>query len=491
MLNNIQWIEDRICIALRANESQRPFLFVVEWLFHGIPWIGGSILLAVFAISGRWPIEEQDWIVLLNIGLVLDLIFCGVVKVCVQRPRPLHNRDDFRYGAPIADRFSFPSGHTTRAAMLARFLERTVEMTPLWNNGMWLLVGIVALSRISMGRHHPSDVLAGVVIGILEAELTLQIPPRLRRTDTWVRTMTRNLVLLFFLIGLCPHQTAAWGYEEDDGPSNWDGKCREGQNQSPIDIRAADVEYAPLHRLHFVHYDNRGLITLANNGHTISGSGFNTWEAKQPYVMSGGLKHKYKLEQFHLHWADSDDRGSEHTIGGLHYPAELHLVHHREDLSFAEAVNTPGGLAVVAVFVTIGEETRPLESVVGSMKEVIHSGNRSDIHGFHTRRMLPGHIESFYRYDGSLTTPGCFETVVWTILSDPVSITRRQMDELRRIRSQEGDPYKYNYRPVQRLNGRKILYRPSQFDKAIFCGNSAATSTVLTSVLLYLVSRYF
>ena len=58
---------------------------------------------------------------------------------------------------------------------------------------------------------------------------------------------------------------------------------------------------------------------------SVSGSGFNTWLSKQPYITNGGLKHKYKLEQFHLHWAAEDHYGSEHKIGGLSYAAEVRL----------------------------------------------------------------------------------------------------------------------------------------------------------------------
>ncbi|CAJ0934990.1 unnamed protein product, partial [Mesorhabditis belari] len=174
-------LDEELSVALRLDPPNRDYLFIIEWLFHGVPWIGGSFLWAAAAIGGKWPNDTQDKIILLNIGLFLDLLISGALKIFVQRPRPLHNREDFRYGAPIADQFSFPSGHTTRVAMLARLLETLVSMDPILNKLMWLFVGCVAVSRVSMGRHHPTDVIAGVLIGILEAYMTLAMPLGLRR----------------------------------------------------------------------------------------------------------------------------------------------------------------------------------------------------------------------------------------------------------------------------------------------------------------------
>ena len=41
--------------------------------------------------------------------------------------------------------------------------------------------------------------------------------------------------------------------------------------------------------------------------------------------------------------------------------------------------------------------------------------------------MLPNSLEKFYRYSGSLTTPGCFESVTWTVFKDPVTISQDQV----------------------------------------------------------------
>ncbi|KIH67331.1 carbonate dehydratase, eukaryotic-type [Ancylostoma duodenale] len=245
------------------------------------------------------------------------------------------------------------------------------------------------------------------------------------------------------------------------------------RTRSPIDIRASDVDYALLHRMHFVHYDHAGPVNISNNGHTIVADGFETWGIKQPYIQGAGLKHRYRLVQFHFHWAQHDHLGSEHKIGGLHYPAELHLVHARHDLTLPEAIRKPDGIAVVGVFLVIGHDGSSTAAVSSVLENIIFP-----VQGFRARPLLPAHTEAFYRYEGSLTTPGCDEAVIWT------------MKELRQVHSQEGGRFTHNYRPVQPLNGRRILYRPTSFDKTFLCGGQQATSVLaalLVMVLAYLL----
>ncbi|KAK6017691.1 hypothetical protein OSTOST_16784, partial [Ostertagia ostertagi] len=60
----------------------------------------------------------------------------------------------------------------------------------------------------------------------------------------------------------------------------------------------------------------------------------------------GNLPGKYYLQQFHLHWGDNDNIGSENTVDGRHYSAEVHFVHFMEGLhNMSEAAKTPHGIA--------------------------------------------------------------------------------------------------------------------------------------------------
>uniref|UniRef100_A0A8R1HR45 Carbonic anhydrase n=1 Tax=Caenorhabditis japonica TaxID=281687 RepID=A0A8R1HR45_CAEJA len=310
--------------------------------------------------------------------------------------------------------------------------------------------------------------------------------------------MTSYLFALSSLFGLLavvlcgPGADHEWGYDEGNGPDTWQGKCQNHLKQSPIDIRAPDVDYALLHRMHFLNYDMDGIIELSNTGRTLFASGFEKWQHKQPMIQGGGLRHRYKLAQFHLHWGQNDAVGSEHALGSLHYPAELHLVHVREGLTIKEALSRPDGLAVVGVFLT--KTTDPIANNFSPISEKLHdlkhSGNKTELKNFRTKYVLPLDTEAFYRYEGSLTTPDCSEAVIWTIIAEPLAISSHQLHLLRQLHNKELIKSDKNYRPLQPLNGRRVQFRPSKLDRAQIC--SVATNiSILTTVAALIIAQFF
>lgn len=47
--------------------------------------------------------------------------------------------------------------------------------------------------------------------------------------------------------------------------------------------------------------------------------------------------------------------------------------------------------------------------------------------GFNIRQLLPERLDEYYRYDGSLTTPPCYPSVLWTVFRNHVTISRKQV----------------------------------------------------------------
>jgi len=119
----------------------------------------------------------------------------GVLKLAFRRSRPSHNIDDMIVEAPFIDQFSFPSGHSSRGAMLALVFHARLSVmkhqsdiipnftctvfsqdaTSHWLVGFTVCSYSLALclSRVVLGRHYLSDALAGYFLGIVEALVVL------------------------------------------------------------------------------------------------------------------------------------------------------------------------------------------------------------------------------------------------------------------------------------------------------------------------------
>ena len=100
---------------------------------------------------------------------ITALVAVGMKQV-IRRRRP---EGDWGLVYRSTDPHSFPSGHAARAFMLA------VIATGLGPAGMaialWVWAPLVALARVAMGVHYLSDVVAGLVVGLLVGGLALQV----------------------------------------------------------------------------------------------------------------------------------------------------------------------------------------------------------------------------------------------------------------------------------------------------------------------------
>lgn len=98
-------------------------------------------------------------------ALILDIIVIAVMKAFVRRRRPIP-MNKMLPGNP--DKYSFPSGHTSRAVLVAFILISIDPIYFIFYPPLLAWVGAVALSRVLAEKHYFLDVFGGMGIGLLE-----------------------------------------------------------------------------------------------------------------------------------------------------------------------------------------------------------------------------------------------------------------------------------------------------------------------------------
>ncbi|GFG73671.1 phosphatase PAP2 family protein [Mycobacterium botniense] len=133
---------------------------------HGIGWLVVSLLGSL-----THPQRARAWL-LAGAGAFTAHAAAVLVKRVVRRPRPQHPAVAVNVGTP--SRLSFPSAHASSTTAAALLLGR-ISGTPL----AIALVPPMALSRIVLGVHYPSDVAAGAAVGACVAAFAIGLDRRL------------------------------------------------------------------------------------------------------------------------------------------------------------------------------------------------------------------------------------------------------------------------------------------------------------------------
>ncbi|XP_051902373.1 carbonic anhydrase IV c isoform X2 [Hippocampus zosterae] len=282
-----------------------------------------------------------------------------------------------------------------------------------------------------------------------------------------------------------------WCYEKQyscdatcKDPSGWSSafpRCG-GLRQSPINIVSGKAHVdAALPPLEFIGHGDRINVTVENKGHSAH------FHLPQSVRLSGGaLQGHYRAAQFHFHWGAGGRPGSEHTVDGERFPMELHVVHVKEPYgSLSEAQHDMAGIALLAFLFEEAAEDHPhLDAVIAALGRVRHNGSTALMSDFRLSDMLPPsrELRGYYRYVGSMTTPGCEQAVAWTVFLKTLPVSARQLDAIaRQCRFWTGQPMTDIFRPTQPLDGR-VVYR-SNSAGAVTPARRAAFWLVLAALL--------
>jgi undecaprenyl-diphosphatase len=144
--------------ALGRLQLVRSGAGIVNLLGDG--WMYPPLAAAVYALanSSPWHVMAQA-----IIAVVTAQLIHAVLKRVLRRPRPFERDPTLTQRARVLDRYSFPSGHCMTLMCVA---------VPIVHGVPWLwavacsYVAVLGACRLIAGHHYPSDVLAGISIGL-------------------------------------------------------------------------------------------------------------------------------------------------------------------------------------------------------------------------------------------------------------------------------------------------------------------------------------
>jgi len=152
--------ERRLCIALNrwgARQALMRLFRAVSRLGDGVFWYALMATLAAFGGATGMRAAAHMAIV----GIVAATLY-RTLKRWTRRPRPFRAHADITAHIAPLDEFSFPSGHTLHAVSFTLVaLAYFPALAPL----LLPFTVLVALSRVVLGLHYPSDVFAATLIG--------------------------------------------------------------------------------------------------------------------------------------------------------------------------------------------------------------------------------------------------------------------------------------------------------------------------------------
>ncbi|KAK9755561.1 hypothetical protein RND81_01G034700 [Saponaria officinalis] len=219
------------------------------------------------------------------------------------------------------------------------------------------------------------------------------------------------------------------------GPEHWGeikeewATCKTGKKQSPIDLFNRRVSVVPKWA-EVTRFYRLGNATLKNRGHDIE----IIWKDKNSKIKINGTN--YILLQSHWH------SPSEHTLNGIRFDLELHMVHQSKD----------NKIAVIGLLYKIGSPNVFISKLIRKIKMIGDTEHQIDA-GLINPNEITMRGKRYYRYIGSLTTPPCTEGVLWTVNQQIGTVSKEQVIILREA---VHDHAEKNARPRQALNGRKV-----------------------------------
>ena len=164
----VDLLERSCCLFLNRACSKYPirkFFSVISRLGDGVFWY---MLMAVLPVAHGVP----GGLVTLQMVVsgFLGVLLYKLLKSRLVRQRPYMTHQEITLGTSPLDLYSFPSGHTLHAVSFGMIVLNTF---PEYAVILFPFMLLVAFSRVILGLHYPTDVIAGATLGFMVSQIVL------------------------------------------------------------------------------------------------------------------------------------------------------------------------------------------------------------------------------------------------------------------------------------------------------------------------------
>ncbi|KAL1116052.1 hypothetical protein AAG570_005547 [Ranatra chinensis] len=306
-----------------------------------------------------------------------------------------------------------------------------------------------------------------------------------------------GFIFLVFVVSVrCERASPGWPEELPYFPK--------GRRQSPINIVPEEAVPRQLPPLTIQVADLDEKVDLKNDGHTLTVTlrNENKVHPAEINLRGGPLSGIYTFNNYHLHWGDVGELGSEHAIDGVKFQGEMHGVFYSLQCdNMASALKYPDGIAVLSMFLELSprnieehntseemstavyatrtnleQETNnylvnadnsqeancscePIATISKLAKQVKEPGSSVQMNSslaLEWMQHLQRNEEMYFTYPGSLTTKPFSENVIFIVFPKPLPVRREEMDEFRTLQSHGHGPIRSNWRRLQAKNKRPV-----------------------------------
>ncbi|KAL1116053.1 hypothetical protein AAG570_005548 [Ranatra chinensis] len=265
-----------------------------------------------------------------------------------------------------------------------------------------------------------------------------------------------GFIFLVFVVSVrCERASPGWPEELPYFPK--------GRRQSPINIVPEEAVPRQLPPLTIQVADLDEKVDLKNDGHTLTVTlrNENKVHPAEINLRGGPLSGLYTFNNYHLHWGDVGELGSEHAIDGVKFQGEMHGVFYSLQCdNMASALKYPDGIAVLSMFLEEANcSCEPIATISKLAKQVKEPGSSVQMNSslaLEWMQHLQRNEEMYFTYPGSLTTKPFSENVIFIVFPKPLPVRREEMDEFRTLQSHGHGPIRSNWRRLQAKNKRPV-----------------------------------